>query len=143
MSGPPLTYSTDYNTDAALDAAAEGKTMPSIAEAMGLQPRHLRRLLARDAEFNQAMTHARIWGYMTIAESVLRVHEEFPEAHPQLLRVISENRQWFLKVMHPVQYGDKVQVQVEHVDLKGALTEARTRVITIDVKPTNHSDAPE
>jgi hypothetical protein len=131
MSGPPLTFPSDYNIEAGLAEACAGKPLRSIAQVMGCTIRHLQRLLTRDTEFNQAMLRARMSGNQIIADEILTLADDHVEADPQWLRVKADNMKWYLKVMQPAIFGDKIQMQVEHVDLKGALIEARTRVITL------------
>lgn len=130
----PVVHSNE-TMEQALDLAAEGQPFKAIAKAVGVVHRTLWAIIERDAVFKESMRHARACGYQVIADSVLTLHEEFPDCDPQWLRTIGDNRKWYLKVMCPAIFGDKIQMQVENVDLKGALLEARTRVITI-INPT-------
>ena len=136
---PPVKWE-NYNREAALDLAAMGRPITQIASTYGSKNvRTIWSHLKKDAVFKEARSQARECGYFVVADSILTIHEEFPEANPVLLRVISENRMWWLSKLYPSVFGDKIQVQVEHVDLKGALSEARTRVITLTSNTTKDS----
>lgn len=124
----------DYPPDvieAALDVAATGQPLKYVAAVLKCSTKHLFRLTERDAVFKQSLLQARIWGYYCIADEMLTIADDYKDTDPQFTRVIIDGKKWFLSKMHPAIFGDKVAIQVEHVDLKGALLDARTRVISV------------
>jgi hypothetical protein len=126
----------DELIEEALDVAATGLPLRHVAKVLDCSTKHLFRLTERDAVFKQSLLQARIWGYYCIADEMLTIAEDYKEVDPQFTRVIIEGKKWFLSKMHPSVFGDKLTIREESVDLKGALVEARTRVIMLNSAPS-------
>lgn len=117
-----------YNTIGALECAATGGTAKEIAAAMGCSVTQLFREERKHAAFAQAIKQARAQGYLIRGESLLTIVEDNPNADMKELELKSSNIKWHLSKVHASVFGDKLALQVEHVDIRGALEEARSRV---------------
>jgi hypothetical protein len=97
------------------------------------------RLRFQNAPFKQALDHAREQGREAIHDGIRSIVDDNLFLPPQLVKIKSDNDMWFLKTSDPVKYGDRVLVQSEDINLKDALSQARTRVIEHQPK-TDESD---
>ena len=113
---------------AGLRCAAEGGKVKDIAKALGCHVDTLRVLRDKDASFATRLKRAREQGFEYLADQMLSLHEDYPDADWNELRLRFETTKWYLSKMHAAVFGDKLALQVEHVDIRGALEEARSRV---------------
>jgi cytidylate kinase len=118
-----------YNVEAAFSSALAGGTLKQIAKEMGMPLRSFMRLRFENASFKQALDHAREQGREAIHDGIRSIVDDNLFLPPQLVKIKSDNDMWFLKTSDPVKYGDRVLVQSEDINLKDALSQARTRVI--------------
>lgn len=125
------TISDLYDIEAGLEAAIRGKSHIEIAEAIGISERHYYRLRSTHALFKESVDHARREGLEALKDSVLGLVDANKELSPQLVKIKADLLLWYLKVSDPMQFGDRMTIREEHVDLKGALLEAKTRVINV------------
>jgi hypothetical protein len=128
-----------YNVDAAFSSALAGGTLKQIASEMGMPLRSFMRLRFQNAPFKQALDHAREQGREAIHDGIRSIVDDNLFLPPQLVKIKSDNDMWFLKTSDPVKYGDRVLVQSEDINLRDALSQARTRVIEHQPK-TDDSD---
>lgn len=117
-----------YNTTAAIEAAESGAITREIAEAMGCSIRSLNKYERVHAAFGPAMKQARAQGYLARGETLLTIVKDNPNADIRELELTSNNTKWHLSKIHSSVFGDKLALHVEHVDLRGALEAARSRV---------------
>lgn len=120
-----------YNIEAGIEAALQGKSHKQIAEAMGLKEWNYYKLRSRHTLFRDTVNRARHEGLEVLKESVLTLVDENAELSPQLVKIKADLLLWYLKVSDPAQFGDRMTIREEHVDLKGALLDAKTRVINV------------
>lgn len=121
-----------YNYDAGIDCALEGKTYNQIAEAMQCDARTLIRLRHRYVPFNDKLSWARACALEYKADALSTLCQDHPELHdkPQVLKTMFETGRWFLAVADPRKYGERMNVVIEEkVDLRGSLEQARSRVL--------------
>jgi len=126
------TLPRDYDYDAGLECALDCGNYTAIAQAMHCSRRTLIRLRHEYVQLDLALTRARALSLDYIADELRTLVEDHPEFHqePQLLKTMFETRRWYLACSDPRKYGDRMNIEVtEHVDLKGSLEQARTRVL--------------
>lgn len=123
----PLTLDM-LNVEAALDKAAEGATVREIADALGCSMRNYHRYLESSASFAQAIRQARTNGFNLYADETKTLIKDSPFADIDELRLEFDIRKWYLSKMHSSVFGDRLAVSIEHVDVSGALQDARSRV---------------
>jgi hypothetical protein len=85
--------------------------------------------------FAQRMQDAVTAGMLLLQDKVRFLVEDNPDADPALLRVQLSAYTTLLKAYHPERFGDRVQITHHKVDVKGAITEAKSRTRVIDVTP--------
>ena len=74
-------------------------------------------------------------GMLFLQDKVRFIVEDNPDADPALLRVQLSAYTALLKAYHPERFGDRVQITHHKVDVKSAITEAKSRTRIIDVTP--------
>jgi hypothetical protein len=124
-----------YDLEEGLTVALQGKPHKEIAKALGMCERAYYRLRFTDALFKHAVDRAREEGHEAIADSVLTIVDDNLFLNPQSVKIKLDAIVKWLGWMNPDKYGDRVTVRQELVDLKGALNEAKTRVLDITPKP--------
>lgn len=130
----PHEYSIN-EIDAALDLASNGVPIKEIASVLGLSILMFQRLLQKDPILASRFKQARETGFMTRAESLreLARSDEIPDTNK--LKLVLDTEKWLLSKMHPAIFGDRIAVQVETVDVSGALDDAKKRAGLIDITP--------
>lgn len=121
--------------DAALDLAANGAPIKEVAASLGLSQLMFAKLLQRDPVLAGRMRQARELGYITRAESLSTEAKLNTYGDVNHLRVVIDTEKWLLSKLHPAVFGDKIALQVETVDVSGALKEAKERAQIIDITP--------
>ena len=106
-----------------------GGSYRKMAQAMGLSEAHFHCLRLKYASFNGIVSHARKVGLDAVHDSVLTVVDDNVHLSPQLVKIKADQIQFYLKTSDPVRFGDRVLVQNENINLRDALSQARTRVI--------------
>ncbi len=128
------TLPTQYNYQAALDAALEGCNYTEIAKAMGCHRRTLVKLRHEYVPLSEALSRARAYSLDLKADELSTLCQDHPELHdkPQILKTMFDQGKWFLACADPRKYGDRMNIEVtERIDLKGAMDKAKDRVITV------------
>lgn len=121
--------------DAALDLASTGAPIKEIAARLCLSILSFQNLLKRDPILAGRFRLARETGFIIRAESLreLARSDEFRDTNQ--LRVVIDTEKWLLSKLHPAVFGDRIAVQVETVDVAGALNDAKSRAGLIDITP--------
>jgi hypothetical protein len=132
----PPNFADLYDVEGALSVALSGGTYDDIAAALGMCTRTLMRLRLKHPLFRESIERARIIGREAIHDGIRTIVDRNLHLSPQLVKIKSDNDIWFLKTCDPVKYGDRVLVQSEDINLKDALSQARTRVIEHTPKPS-------
>lgn len=109
-----------------IEKALEGTSFKLICRELGLSVFDFRLILRANPQYNKAFQQARIEGYSVLADSLLDVPIEQPD--PYRARLLSDNIKWLIGKRMPEVYGEKVRVELEVVDLQGALDAARSRI---------------
>jgi len=123
-----------------------------LKEELGIGPYELHGMMTRSEIFSCAFRKAREIYLTNAADELIELaHDQ--NLDPMRLRLKSDNTKWLLSKMMPAVYGDKVQVQIETVDLTGALEDARARakiaqrttdvVTDAVVKQVSHTESEE
>jgi cytidylate kinase len=128
-----------YDIEAGVSVGMSGGSYRKMAEAMGLSEQHFHRLRLKYAPFSELVSHARKVGLDAVHDSVLTVVDDNLHLSPQLVKIKADQIQFYLKTSDPVRFGDRVLVQNENINLRDALSQARTRVIEHQPK-TDDSD---
>ena len=123
------------NHEAAIQAAYEGRSIRRIYLAMGCSYYLFCQELKNNPLFAQRMQDAVTAGMLLLQDKVRFIVEDNPDADPALLRVQLSAYTTLLKAYHPERFGDRVQITHHKVDVKGAITEAKSRTRIIDVTP--------
>jgi len=101
--------------------------LPSILKEYNIQPVEFFRVL-RSSEFWDKKYQSILQDKADfLAEEITHIADV--ETDPARARNRIQARQWYASKLQPVKYGDRVNVAVDRVDLSGALTEARSRVL--------------
>jgi hypothetical protein len=127
-----------YDVEAALGAALEGCSYRDIAKAFGCCRRTLIHIRQKYPLFEDALTRARDIGMDAFADEQRHIVDDNLDLAPVMVRTKWEVNKWLLSVHDPAKYGDRLIVREEKVDLAGALTEAKTRVL--DITPKSNVD---
>lgn len=128
----------DYSTeeiDAALDLASTGAPIKDIAASLCVSVLGFQKMLQRDPILYAKFRQARETGYTIRAESMREIANLNIYGDVNHLRMVLDTEKWLLSKLHPQVFGDRIAVQVESVDVGGALKEARDRARLIDVTP--------
>jgi len=134
MLAKPHEYSTE-EIDAALDLTSNGVPIKDIASALGLSILGFQNLLRRDPILAGRFKQAREVGFITRAEALPELVRMNVFSDPNHLRIMVDTEKWLLSKLHPAVFGDKIALQVETVDVSGALKEAKERAQIIDITP--------
>ena len=134
MSRKPHEYSIE-EIDAALDLASTGAPIKDIAASLCLSVLGFQKMLQRDPILSQRFRQARETGYIVRGESLREIAHLNPYGDPNHLKVVLDTEKWLLSKLNPQVFGDRIALQVESVDVSGALKEARDRARVIDVTP--------
>jgi hypothetical protein len=118
-----------YDIEAGITVGMSGGSYRKMAQAMGMSEMHFHCLRLKYASFNSIVSHARKVGLDAVHDSVLTVVDDNLNLSPQLVKIKADQIQFYLKTSDPVRFGDRILVQNEDVNLKDALSQARTRVI--------------
>jgi hypothetical protein len=121
-----------YNYQAGIDCALAGKGYRDIALAMGTTRQYLVELRQRYLPLNDMLIRARAFGLDELFDDLRYVVEDNPEIDHRKIKVKFEATKYYLACSDPRKYGDRMNIEVtEHVDLKGAMQKATSRVITV------------
>lgn len=119
--GKPATY-TKAIADEICDRVSQGESLDRICQDPRMPTATAVRLWVKNGRepFTSEYTRARELGYQVIAEDILEFglgDVRGPDGYVdngeiQRLRLLSENRKWFLSKMLPRQFGDKVTQEI-------------------------------
>ena len=123
----PITI--DY--DKAVEAATMGRSLKEIAAIAGGDYPMLCRAVENNAVFAQAIDKARKLGWFLQADRLCTLVEDNPEMPIERLALISSNIKWLLARLMRQVFGDSVEITHVRTDVRGALTEARSRTILV------------
>ena len=134
---------SEYNYDAAIEAATEGRSLKEIALSMGCSYAQLCQATSKNAVFAKALEHARQLGWYLQADRLRTIVDDNPDEDIQRLRLQSDNIKWLLaRVMRHV-FGDNIEITTVHTDVRAALEEAKNRVKrSITVQAIEHEVNP-
>ena len=120
-----------YDYDAGIDAALQGKGYREIATAMGIsQVQNLVKLRHRLPSLDEIIARARMLGLDIIFDESRFVVELNPEMNSKDIRTKWEAIKHYLACSDPKKYGERMHLEItEHVDLKQSLDQAKTRVL--------------
>lgn len=119
-----------------LEYASCGASIKDIAEKMGLSVWLFSQLLKRDPILKSRLQQAREIGFTVRAENLSELVQNHIFADANHLRVVVDTEKWILSKLHPAVFGDRIAVQVETVDISGAMQEAKQRALRV-INPEN------
>ncbi len=111
----------------ALCKAIDGASSRSLRTFLGITAKELHDLTSSHTPFAIAFKKARAAGLETLADDLIDIPDDYID--PNRARLKSDNIKWLLSKRMSGKYGDKLTVNLEVVDLKGALSDARSRVV--------------
>jgi len=122
----PTLWPNDLFKEAILAGMDQGVTLTYIRLKTGIPLQYFYALLEADQVFYNNVV--RLQGYFQdeLADRLLKISEDMELDRAVLL---SRNTQWYLSRKNAAKYGDRIQVQVTHLDLNQAIEEAKSRVI--------------
>lgn len=129
--GNPEITLDQLDIETGLEVASEGKYTRDIADALGISVRQYNRLLRKHPDFERAMVQARAQGMHILAEKLATLVEDHPITEIEDLRLMFDTKKWHLSKVFPSVYGDKVAIQVEYVDVAGAMNAAKERALKV------------
>ncbi len=119
-----------------LEFAAKGASLKDIASKVGMNVWKFSELLKRDPIFKRELAQAREIGFTIRAENLSEIVQNNAFNDANHLRVIVDTEKWILSKLHPAVFGDRIAVQVETVDISGAMQEAKQRALRV-INPEN------
>lgn len=114
-----------------LEFAAQGAAFKDIARKVGMNVWKFSEMLRRDPIFKRELAQAREIGFTTRAENLSEIVQNNAFNDANHLRVIVDTEKWILSKLHPAIFGDRIAVQVETVDISGAMQEAKQRALRV------------
>jgi transposase len=119
---------TPEREEIVLKLVSEGKLLKDIAKAAGVEVATISQWRMRNSAFENRYAHAQSIGFEVQADSLLEITEQEQDVNKARLK--SDNLKWILARRAASRYGDRIDVNVHQtVDIGGALSEARRRVI--------------
>lgn len=135
MNTERITLSVD-EMSAILEFAAKGASLKDIAGQIGMSVWNFTIVLKRDPIFKRRLQQARELGFTVRAENLSEIVRDNVFDDPNHLRVMLDTEKWLLSKLHPSVFGDRIAVQVETVDISGAMQEAKRRALRV-INPEN------
>jgi hypothetical protein len=117
----------DINEVKACELAAEGQPLKKIAAGITISPSQLARHLDDSPDFARRFQKSREIGIQLIADDLTTIVEDNPLVDFQTLRLKSDNIKWIAGKLLARIFGDKIEIKVEAVDLRGAIEDGRKR----------------
>lgn len=112
-----------------INMALQGKTQRQIRINLDLTPLEFHDLLNNNAKFKQLYIACKNVGIHELVDELVEIpHSALSVKSQQLL---SENIRWIASKRNKDDYGDKIDVTVEHISVKDALSEAKKRAIEL------------
>jgi len=120
----------EYNYDAGIEAAIQGKGYNEIAKAMGCARRTLVRLRQQYLPFSETLSRARALGLDELFDDIRYIVEDNPDIDHRKIKTKFESTKYYLACSDPRKYGERMNIEItEHVDLKASLAQAKERVL--------------
>jgi hypothetical protein len=126
---------TEDQKKRAIELSYEGKIARKIREEIGVSSAAWAKEIRNDTAFETSLRQARSDALEDMADSLLTVCEE-PDIYRARLK--SDNMKWLLAKRKPSTYGDRVDLNVNHViSIGDALRDAKNRSRLVEeAKPT-------
>ena len=131
-----------YNYQAGIDAALEGKGYREIAQAMGMtQRQNLVKLRHAYPLMSDILARARSFGLDEFFDDLRFIVEDNPGMPSKDIRTKWEAGKHYLACSDPRKYGERMNLVIEErVDLKGSLDQARSRVLKQIVQASEQAE---
>lgn len=118
---------SNVRIDAALDGAAQGKTLNEIAELAGVSFGTWCAMLRENNALAQSYASAREIGHDVLADQLLKIPLEQEDVNRA--RLLSDNIKWVLARRASGKYGDKLSVDISGtVDLTAIMADSAKRL---------------
>lgn len=130
MSNHRITLTAD-EIGGILEFASQGAAFKDIARKVGMNVWKFSELLKRDPILKRELQQAREIGFTIRAENLSEIVQNNAFNDANHLRVIVDTEKWILSKLHPAIFGDRIAVQVETVDISGAMQEAKQRALRV------------
>lgn len=112
-----------------INMALQGKTQKQIRINLDLTPLEFHDLLNNNPKFKQLYLACKDVGVHELVDELLEIpHSSLSVKSQQLL---SENIRWLASKRDKDNYGDKIDVTIEHISVKDALDEAKKRALEL------------
>lgn len=119
---------TPENIALLLQLLSEGYSVEKAGKSANIKVGDIWRVLEFDENIRRRFHEHRRKGLEKLADTLLDIPDDYEEIARGKLK--SDNIKWLLSKRLPSEYGDRVQVDVNHtVDITGALDEAKKRVL--------------
>lgn len=113
------------------DAILEEYVVNGLENALSkfnIQPGQFRRIVTNNEELKSKYMQAKLDRADTLADQIVKIADT--EENWGKARNMIEARKWIASKLFPKVYSDKLDITVtEHVDLKGALDDAKSRLV--------------
>lgn len=121
-----------------IDGLYDKKSLTEILEELRINPRSFYEALEDNPDFYLKLEKARAIIYDNFADDLVNIPDIYRDV--QRAKLKSDNLKWIMSRRLPDRWGDKVQVQVENINLNDALSEAKARLRPISDR-SNEFDA--
>lgn len=119
----------------AIEAVANGDTLKSALANRKLSAWQLHQAISSDRELALAYVRAQEIRADLLADQIIDIADD-DERDPHRARNQIQARQWIASKHHSKRYGDRIDLNVtQTIDVSATLSEARSRLITIDHEP--------
>lgn len=118
-----------FDPEMALILAADSWSIRTLCKSMGCSTRTLFNKIERDPQFAQDWARARHEGLQLLADDLLTAADGTEDVQRAKLR--SENYRWLLARRLVSEYGDRLDLNLNVLDLRGALALANERRVAL------------
>lgn len=130
-----MTQATKDRARQAIEAVANGDTLKSALANARLTAATLNQLLSGDRELALAYARAQEIRADLLADQIIDIADD-DERDPHRARNQIQARQWIASKHNSKRYGDRIDLNVtQTIDVSATLSEARSRLITIEHEP--------
>lgn len=130
-----MTQATKDRVRAAIEAIANGDTIKSALANERLSVWQLHQTISGDRELALAYVRAQEIRADLLADQIIDIADD-DERDPHRARNQIQARQWIASKHNSKRYGDRIDLNVtQTIDVSATLSEARSRLITIDHEP--------
>ena len=109
-----------------------GESLKSICAKLNIPLNHVFDYANKDPSFDKRMQQSRVYNSHVLADELIHCTDNaITIADSAVARVWSDNAKWVAAKMNPARYGERLEVNVTHLDLSSVLLAAENRVLPL------------